>query len=145
MTTKRDCCASKVSNSPLCYDFFLHPADDRIIAHTSLNWGFVEFYNCPSSLLFIVSKFGSECRDSFAFSPAEKIMELPPTRWRQATVHWTVALNGSNLPTQKKKAETVNTVSAFLVRVSRFELEASWTPFKRDTKLRHTRICLRFP
>ena len=26
---------------------------------------------------------------------------------------------------QKKKAETVNTVSAFLVRVSRFELEAS--------------------
>ena len=27
-----------------------------------------------------------------------------------------------------------------LVRVSRFELEASWTPFKRDTKLRHTRI-----
>ena len=24
--------------------------------------------------------------------------------------------------------------------MSRFELEASWTPFKRDTKLRHTRI-----
>ena len=28
----------------------------------------------------------------------------------------------------------------FMVRVSRFELEASWTPFKRDTKLRHTRL-----
>ena len=27
-----------------------------------------------------------------------------------------------------------------LVRVPRFELGASWTPFKRDTKLRHTRI-----
>ncbi len=28
-------------------------------------------------------------------------------------------------PSENKKAETVNTVSAFLVRVSRFELEAS--------------------
>ena len=26
-----------------------------------------------------------------------------------------------------------------MVRVTRFELAASWTPFKRDTKLRHTR------
>ena len=27
-----------------------------------------------------------------------------------------------------------------MVRVPRFELGASWTPFKRDTKLRHTRM-----
>ena len=38
-----------------------------------------------------------------------------------------------------KKTEN-QSFQSFLVRVSRFELEASWTPFKRDTKLRHTRI-----
>ena len=43
---------------------------------------------------------------------------------------------------QQKKKKSRNSCSfrTFLVRVSRFELEASWTPFKRDTKLRHTRI-----
>ena len=46
-------------------------------------------------------------------------------------------------PSEKKKTRTANAVLVFLVRVSRFELEASWTPFKRDTKLRHTRICLK--
>ena len=40
----------------------------------------------------------------------------------------------------KRKSRKSNYSSCFLVRVSRFELEASWTPFKRDTKLRHTRI-----
>ena len=40
-----------------------------------------------------------------------------------------------------KKSRNHNSYETFfLVRVSRFELEASWTPFKRDTKLRHTRI-----
>ena len=34
--------------------------------------------------------------------------------------------------------------SPYLVRVLRFELRASWTPFKRDTKLRHTRKCAVF-
>ena len=33
-------------------------------------------------------------------------MELPPTRWRQATVHWTVALNGSNLSTKEKSRKS---------------------------------------
>ena len=40
----------------------------------------------------------------------------------------------------KIKTERADALSVFMVRVSRFELEASWTPFKRDTKLRHTRI-----
>ena len=44
---------------------------------------------------------------------------------------------------EKIKTERSNALSVLMVRVSRFELEASWTPFKRDTKLRHTRIfCL---
>ena len=43
----------------------------------------------------------SECRDSLPFRFAER-KELPPSSWRQATVHRTVALNHSNLNKQEK-------------------------------------------
>ena len=69
----------------------------------------------------------SECRDSLAlfFPQGSIIMVLPPAGCRQASVPRTLAFKCSNLSFEKKKAETVDTVSAFLVRVSRFELEAS--------------------
>ena len=84
-----------------------------------------------------VSRFGhswSECRDSEhyradAVQPASG--KCPPDTCIQM-----VRIS----PPEKKKTRTANAVLVFLVRVSRFELEASWTPFKRDTKLRHTRI-----
>ena len=51
-------------------------------------------------------------------------------------------LNGlSNPDTYKiKNADRPNGQSAFLVEVSGFEPEVSWTRTKRDTKLRHTSI-----
>ena len=41
---------------------------------------------------------------------------------------------------QKKNEDRPNGQSSFLVGVSGFEPEASWTRTKRDTKLRHTPI-----
>ena len=41
-----------------------------------------------------------------------------------------------------KKAERAYAHPAFLVGVSGFEPEASWTRTKRDTKLRHTPLTL---
>ncbi len=44
------------------------------------------------------------------------------------------------IPTLIKNPATTNVVTGFLVGVSGFEPEASWTRTKRDTKLRHTPI-----
>ena len=44
------------------------------------------------------------------------------------------------IPTQIKNPVTTDVVTGFLVGVSGFEPEASWTRTKRDTKLRHTPI-----
>ena len=53
------------------------------------------------------------------------------------------------IPTQIKNPVTTDVVAGFLVGVSGFEPEASWTRTKRDTKLRHTpiteNIILKFP
>ena len=51
-------------------------------------------------------------------------------------------LNGLSNPDtdQKKNEDRPNRQSSFLVGVSGFEPEASWTRTKRDTKLRHTPI-----
>ena len=46
----------------------------------------------------------------------------------------------SSNPNTIKKRLTANAVRLFLVGVSGFEPEASWTRTKRDTKLRHTPI-----
>ena len=43
---------------------------------------------------------------------------------------------------QMKKKRTAIAILFFLVGVSGFEPEASWTRTKRDTKLRHTPITL---
>ena len=92
----------------------------------SLFWDFLKF--------FISVKIGFKCQDSEhyradAVQPASG--KCPPDTCIQM-----VRIS----PLEKKKTRTANAVLVFLVRVSRFELEASWTPFKRDTKLRHTRI-----
>ena len=49
-------------------------------------------------------------------------------------------LNGLSNPdrNQKKKVSMAVAILTFLVGVSGFEPEASWTRTKRDTKLRHT-------
>ena len=49
-------------------------------------------------------------------------------------------LNGLSNPDtdQKKNEDRPDGQSSFLVGVSGFEPEASWTRTKRDTKLRHT-------
>ena len=51
-------------------------------------------------------------------------------------------LNGLSNPdrNQKKKVSMAVAILTFLVGVSGFEPEASWTRTKRDTKLRHTPI-----
>ena len=46
----------------------------------------------------------------------------------------------SNPSIQKKKVSIADAMLTFLVGVSGFEPEASWTRTKRDTKLRHTPI-----
>ncbi len=48
-----------------------------------------------------------------------------------------IAFDLSNPDTIKNPA-TTNVVTGFLVGVSGFEPQASWTRTKRDTKLRHT-------
>ena len=45
---------------------------------------------------------------------------------------------GFNAVSATKKVATANAITTFLVGVSGFEPEASWTRTKRDTKLRHT-------
>ena len=73
-----------------------------------------------------------------AFAPSEQIKELPTSSRRQATVHRTVAFECSNPSAHpNKKAHPMGGLS-YLVGVSGFEPEASWTRTKRDTKLRHT-------
>ncbi len=49
-------------------------------------------------------------------------------------------LNGLSNPDTIKNKMTTIVVIGFLVGVSGFEPEASWTRTKRDTKLRHTPI-----
>ena len=53
-------------------------------------------------------------------------------------------LNGLSNPdtNQKKNEDRPYGQSSFLVGVSGFEPEASWTRTKRDTKLRHTPITM---
>ena len=75
----------------------------------------------------------SECRDSahYGVDPVKPgSSRCPP----DICIGWFESLR------EKNKTERADALSVLLVRVSRFELEASWTPFKRDTKLRHTRI-----
>ena len=64
------------------------------------------------------------------------IIVLPPSSWRQATLI-RVVFDFSN-PNTKKNPEPAKADSGFLVGVSGFEPEASWSRTKRDTKLRHT-------
>ena len=45
-------------------------------------------------------------RTLFRGTPAHFIMELPPSSWRQATVHRTVAFDCSNLPLLHKNNKT---------------------------------------
>ena len=61
----------------------------------------------------------SECRDSEHYGVAA--VEIGGKQVSTGHLH----LDGSNLSSEKKKAERANALSAFLVRVSRFELEAS--------------------
>ncbi len=53
------------------------------------------------------------------------------------------------IPKKIKNPATTDVVTEFLVGVSGFEPEASWTRTKRDTKLRHTPlspiIIMKFP
>ncbi len=51
-----------------------------------------------------------------------------------------VFLTAFRIPTRIKNPATTDVVTGFLVGVSGFEPEASWTRTKRDTKLRHTPI-----
>ena len=67
---------------------------------------------------------------------------LPRPKKQSTGLFLTLALLGPvfRIPTKIKKPATTNVVTGFLVGVSGFEPEASWTRTKRDTKLRHTPI-----
>ena len=69
------------------------------------------------------------------------IMEPMRSSPHRATPHWGVAFRWfESLHLCKKERPSQWDGLSFLVGVSGFEPEASWTRTKRDTKLRHTPI-----
>ena len=78
--------------------------------------------------------FGPSGETRLHFLPGGKKIEvLPPSSRRQATVHRTVAFDLSSLSTKRNKQKRHKAISAYLVRVARLELAASWSQTRRPT------------
>ena len=82
----------------------------------------------PPVFVLKTGGFGPSGEARLHFLPGgTKIEVLPPSSRRQATVHRTVAFDLSSLSFKRKMQVWHQAIPAFLVRVARLELAASWS------------------
>ena len=86
------------------------------------------------NIVFVDDDRGDRVARLVATLPLSNCKEWIPSSRNPATVHWTVALNGSSLnATRGKNKREAKASLLCLVRVARLELAASWSQTRRPT------------